>query len=104
MKNYIWIIIVFVIFIVFYITIADFSPKDDVLLNKITELELKIDSLKSQKDSIRISIDSTHVKIITNEKHYKEIVNSVLSKPDSVVDLWSKQYIDEYRKRLVNGQ
>ena len=74
-------VIFVVLFIWFYISIADFtSPaeKDELLLKKITELELKIDSLNNRKDSIRTVIDSTHVKIVTNEKHYQERINTIL--------------------------
>ena len=70
--------VILVIFL--YYKVANFHPvdKDDELLRKINELELKIDSLNSQKDSIRSVVDSTHVKIITNEKHYQERINTIL--------------------------
>lgn len=89
-----------------FITNIIISPKskEDVLIEKINKLELKIDSLNNKKDSLRIVIDSTHVKIINNENHYKEVVNTILSNSDSANDAWSKQYIDNYRKRLLNGQ
>jgi hypothetical protein len=82
----------------FYITIADFnSPtKEDKLLKKITELELKVDSFNNRKDSIRTVIDSTHVKIITNEKHYQERINTIITQPDSFSELFTRQYILEY--------
>ena len=87
------------IFIWFYISVADFTPpssKDELLLKKITELELKIDSLNNQKDSIRTVIDSTHIKIITNEKHYQERVNTIITQPDSFSESFTRQYIFEY--------
>ena len=87
-----------ILLIWFYITIADFnSPtKEDKLLKKITELELKVDSLNNKKDSIRTVIDSTHVKIITNEKHYQERINTIITQPDSFSELFTRQYILEY--------
>jgi hypothetical protein len=90
--------IVSVLLIWFYITIADFnSPtKEDKLLKKITELELKVDSLNNKKDSIRTVIDSTHIKIVTNEKHYQERVNTIITQPDSFSELFTRQYILEY--------
>lgn len=82
----------------FYISIADFDnpSKEDKLLKKITELELKVDSLNNKKDSIRTVIDSTHVKIITNEKHYQERINTIITQPDSFSELFTRQYILEY--------
>ena len=82
----------------FYISIADFNnpSKEDKLLKKITELELKIDSLNNKKDSIRTIIDSTHVKIVTNEKHYQERINTIITQPDSFSELFTRQYIIEY--------
>lgn len=82
----------------FYISIVDFDnpSKEDKLLKKITELELKVDSLNNKKDSIRTVIDSTHVKIITNEKHYQERINTIITQPDSFSELFTRQYILEY--------
>ena len=87
------------IFIWFYISVADFTPpssKDELLLKKITELELKIDSLNSKKDSIRAVIDSTHIKIITNEKHYQEKVTNIITQPDSFSESFTRQYLRDY--------
>ena len=82
-----------------YTSIADFSPKKDPneeLIKRITELELKIDSLNNQKDSIRTVIDSTHIKIITNEKHYQERVNTIIAQPDSFSESFTRQYLRNY--------
>jgi hypothetical protein len=98
-KTTIIIIIVALLLIGFYIKMADFSsPKidDDKFYKKITELELKIDSLNYQKDSIRTVIDSTHIKIVTNEKHYQERVNTIITQPDSFSESFTRQYILEY--------
>ena len=87
------------LFIWFYISVADFTPpssKDELLLKKITELELKIDSLNNKKDSIRAVIDSTHIKIITNEKHYQERVTNILTQPDSFSESFTRQYLRNY--------
>ena len=93
------IVIVFIVFSIgLYINIADFHPvdKDELLLKKITELELKIDSLNNKKDSIRTVIDSTHIKIVTNEKHYQERVNTIISQPDSFSESFTRQYLRDY--------
>ena len=81
-----------------YYKLANFHPvdKDDELLRRINELELKIDSLNSRKDSIRSVIDSTHVKIITNEKHYQERINTIITQPLSVDSQFISDYIGRY--------
>lgn len=91
-------VICLILFIGIYIRFADFTPdnKEDALLKKISELELKIDSLNNRKDSIRTVIDSTHIKIITNEKHYQERVNTIITQPDSFSESFTRQYIIEY--------
>lgn len=102
---YIIVGILFVLVILIWVSLAKSpKPNEDILLERIHKLELKIDSLNDKKDSLRIIIDSTHVKIINNEEHYKEVVNTILSQPDSITDLWTKQYINDYRNRLINGQ
>lgn len=87
------------LFIWLYISIADFNPpnKEDEILKRINELELKIDSIKLKKDSIRTVIDSTHIKIITNEKHYKEKVNTIMLQPFSADSSFIIDYIRQYR-------
>ena len=91
-------LVAIILFIAFYIKIADFTPidKDDLLLRKINELELKIDSINNTKDSIRTIIDSTHVKIITNEKHYQERINTIITQPLSVDSQFISDYIGRY--------
>lgn len=97
-KITIVVIVIALLLIGFYIKLADFSPPktNDEFYNKITELELKIDSLNNKKDSIRTVIDSTHIKIITNEKHYQERINTVITQPDSFSESFTRQYILEY--------
>ena len=88
-----------ILLIGFYIYIGDFTPRHDDnkdLLEKISRLESKIDSLNNRKDSIKTVIDSTHIKIITNEKHYQERVNTIITQPDSFSESFTRQYILEY--------
>ena len=92
------ILILFILFIIFYYNIADFTPKEDILLEKITKLESKIDSITNKKDSIRTVIDSTHIKIITNEKHYQERINTIIIQSDSDNLVFFKNYINNYDK------
>ena len=89
-------IIMLSLFIWFYIMIADFSPKDNILLQKIENIELKLDSIKDKKDSIRIVIDSTHVKIITNEKHFQERITTILVQPSSADSSEITDYIRQF--------
>jgi len=97
-KETIFIIIGVILFIWLYISLADFTPKNEQLLDKITELENKIDSLNNKKDSIRTIIDSTHVKIITNEKHFQERINTIIVQSDSDNLIFFKDYINNYGK------
>ena len=92
------ILILFILFIIFYYNIADFTPKEDILLEKITKLESKIDLITNKKDSIRTVIDSTHIKIITNEKHYQERINTIIIQSDSDNLVFFKNYINNYDK------
>lgn len=82
-----------------YIYFADFNPinYDELLLKRITELELKIDSINDKKDSIRMVIDSTHVKIITNEKHYQERISIIINQSASADSSYITDYIRQYR-------
>ena len=91
--------VVLVVFL--YYKLSNFHPvdKDDELLRRINELELKIDSLNSRKDSIRSVIDSTHVKIITNEKHYQERINTILVQSASADSSFITDYIRLYSEQ-----
>lgn len=94
--------IIFAILIAIYIQLADFTPKSndlDKFLKKIDELELKIDSINKLKIEKRAVIDSTHVKIITNEKHYQERINTIITQPLSA----DSQYISDYIGRYIES-
>ena len=93
------ILILFILFIIFYYNIADFTPKEDILLEKITKLESKIDSINNKKDSIRTIIDSTHIKIITNEKHYQERINTIIIQSSSSDSSYVSNYIRQHRNK-----
>ena len=91
--------IIIILFIIFYYNMADFTPKEDVLLEKISKLESKIDSINSKKDSIRTVIDSTHIKIITNEKHYQERINTIIVQSSSADSSYVSNYIKQHRNK-----
>lgn len=101
MKNWVTGIVIAILIatIIFYIKIANFNPPNNVVLEKINQLELKIDSINSQKDSVRMVIDSTHVKIITNEKHYQERINVIITQPSSADSSFITDYIRQYSKQ-----
>ena len=91
------------LFMYFYISFADFSPPDNKVLNKINELELKIDSINNIKDSIIKTIDSTHIKIVTNEKYYEKRVDIIITQPtDSDYEFVSKYARQHRNKRIGN--
>ena len=92
-------IITIIIVAFFYIKFSDFSPKEDLLLEKISKLEHKVDSLNSIKDSIRTVVDSTHVKIITNEKHYQERINTIITQSSSADSSFITDYIRQYSEQ-----
>ncbi len=93
-MKYLRIIIEIVLVILLILNLI--PKKEDNLIEKVNELELKLDSLNILKDSIRTVIDSTHVKIITNEKHYQERINTIITQPDSTTESFTRQYILEY--------
>ena len=93
-MKYLKIIIEIVLVILLVLNLI--PKKEDNLIEKVNELELKLDSLNPLKDSIRTIIDSTHVKIITNEKHYQERINTIITQPDSITESFTRQYILKY--------
>jgi len=104
MKNkYVYIIVtlLFIIenfFIWFYIT-DKLNERDNIFIEKIDEVESQINLLQPKKDSIRTVIDSTHLKIITNEQHYKEVVNTIISQPTTADYEFVRGYIRQYRNQ-----
>lgn len=98
MKNYVGytIIILLIVIICIWFIEGDFSNKDSPLIKKIEELESKIDSLNNKKDSIILHIDSTHIKIVDNEKSFKEKVNTIIIQPDTFSESFTRQYLREY--------
>lgn len=90
------IILLLGLFVWGYISVADFSPKSGnaELIEKLNTLERKLDSLQNKKDSIRVVVDSTHVKIITNEKHYQERINTIIVQSSSADSQFVTNYIN----------
>ena len=82
----------------YFIFTSSSTNRESLLLKKIESLEVKLDSLNNNKDSIRTIIDSTHFKIITNEKHYQERINtySYIPQPISSDSGYISNYIGRY--------
>jgi len=101
MNKYIWTAIVLLVILlgIQQYLIWSSPPKEDILLQKITELEYKIDSLNIQKDSIRKVVDSTHVKIVTNEKYYQERINTIMLQSSSADSSFLSDYIRQYASK-----
>ena len=75
------------------------KSKDEIFFEKIELLSSKIDSLAAKKDSIRTIIITVEKEIVSNEKHYEEVINNIISQPhydDSVyISNYIKRYVDE---------
>ncbi len=102
-DKYVYILVVILVilenfFIWFYIK-DKLDERDNVFIEKIDKIESKIGSLQPKKDSIRTVIDSTHVKIITNEQHYQEVVNTIISQPTTADFNFVRGYIRQYRNQ-----
>jgi hypothetical protein len=102
-DKYVYILVVILVilenfFIWFYIK-DKLDERDNVFIEKIDKIESKIGSLQLKKDSIRTVIDSTHVKIITNEQHYQEVVNTIISQPTTADYTFIRGYIRQYRSQ-----
>lgn len=101
-MKYFWYTIIIIIIILLGIQqyiIFNQPPKEDDFSKKIDNLELKIDSILSIKDSVRSVIDSTHIKIITNEKHYQERINTIITQPSSADSSYVSNYIRLHRSQ-----
>jgi len=72
------------------------QSEEDVLLKKIEELELKIDSLSSKKDSIRIVIKTIDKNIQNNEKHYEKVVTTIINQSSSADSIFARDYIKKF--------
>jgi len=93
-----------VIIIIIWILAAHFSSKrltpEEVILEKITQIENKIDSISIKKDSIRTIVVTIEKKIDKNNKNYEEVVNTIINSDDSTNLVWIEQYIQQYKEQL----
>lgn len=92
-----FILLILILGIGYYSIVKNSPPStDDLILKEIQNLELKLDSLSDKKDSIRTIILTTDKEILNNEKHYEEVVNTIIIQPDSITDAFIGQYIRDY--------
>ena len=63
---------------------------------ELNVIELKIDSIAQKKDSIKTVILNKDNEIITNEKYFKETVNTILLQPNSVDSIFARDYIQRF--------
>lgn len=68
--------------------------------SKIDSLELVLDSIKVKRDSIREHIDTIIIKIKTNEKYYKETVNTIIRNDVNDDYVFFLNYLKWNRARL----
>ena len=76
---------------------------NDRILEEISKLENKIDSLSVKKDSIRDNIAKIDENLDSNEKQTQELVNIIINQSDSAdrvfIDTYIKQYIDRISEK-----
>lgn len=72
------------------------KTKEDIILEKIENLEKQIKTIENKRDSIRIIMGAADKKIINNEKHYKETVNNIISQPNRIDSIFARNYIQKY--------
>lgn len=63
---------------------------------ELNVIELKIDSIAQKKDSIKTVILNKDNEIVTNEKYFKETVNTILLQPSSVDSIFARDYIQRF--------
>ena len=79
------------------------NTKDTELLEKVKQLETKLDSLSNKKDSVKTVIIKLDKDLEYNEKHYEEAVNSILNASDSANRIFIDNYIKQYIERITQN-
>lgn len=76
------------------------SPNPDEFVERIDSLELELNVLREQKDSIRARIDTTFIEIASNNKEYEEARYTIIN--NSVIDdyIFFTEYLRGNRERL----
>lgn len=71
------------------------APNNTNIEEMLQKIEYKLDSIQNKKDSIKSVIDSTHIKIITNEKHYLEKIHTINTQSSSADSSFIIDYIKQ---------
>ena len=102
-MKYVYLILEIVILILLIVILSKVSNYSDFQKVDTNEIQIKLDSLKLQKDSIRSVVDSTHIKIINNENHYREVVNSILYQPVDSDYRFLSEYARFHRNQRISN-
>ena len=78
----------------------DREPNFDVYTEKIDSLELELSILQQSRDSVRVSIDTTMIKINDNKDNYEKIRDIILSNSVNDDYVFFTKYIKQNRERL----
>ena len=70
---------------------------DEIIIEKILEIESKIDSISSKKDSIRTIVITIEKEIEINNKKHEKTVNTIINSNDSSNLVWIEEYIRQYK-------
>lgn len=89
-------VIVLLLYIIFNIKYTTLNDNDREFINKIELLELKIDSLKSLEDSLKVNITHQDKQIINNEKYFKETITNIITQPQHYDSIFARNYIQKF--------
>lgn len=68
--------------------------------SELERLELKVDSISKQRDSIQSRIDTVTIKIENTKKYYKETVNTIINNSTDADLLYFRGYLTRNKARL----
>lgn len=95
--------VVFIAFEVWFFSKSKEQGVEDVF-EYVVKLEQQIENLSSTRDSIRTVVDSVHVKIITNEKHYQEFLPVIITQSSNADSVFLSNYARQhYSERTGNN-
>lgn len=101
-------IIVFLVLAVILQQVAISRQQETTITNEelkasIDILNHKIDSINDIRDSLILVFDTTQVKIITLEKRYETIRDSIISQSVSFDCVTFSEYLSKYNNRFSNS-
>lgn len=100
-KMWATIIIVISIIIGLWVTVMKITPSrktsNEIIIEKILQIESKIDSISSKKDSIRTIVITIEKEIEINSKKHEKTINTIINSNDSSNLIWIEDYIRQYK-------